>query len=139
MATAARKKVLVVEDDDLVLFSLERRLRSAGFDVLTASTGREAVDFARQHLPAAITLDIRLPDFDGLEVAQQLRDDLRTHRIPIIFLTGRVDRDLQEDYQAVGGRFYIRKPYDPQLLVCALTELMTPRQLERLPAGSQEQ
>jgi CheY-like chemotaxis protein len=139
MTTTARKSVLVVEDDNQVLASLERRLRSAGFDVVTASTGQEAVDFARQYLPAAITLDIRLPDFDGLEVAQQLRDDLLTHGIPIIFLTGRVDRALQEDYQAVGGRFYIRKPYDPQLLVCALTELITPRQPKRLPAESQEQ
>lgn len=138
MATSASKKVLVVEDDNHVLFSLERRLRSAGFDVLTASTGQEAVDYARQYLPAAITLDIRLPDFDGLEVAQQLRDDLRTQRIPIIFLTGRVDRALQEDYQEFGGRFYIRKPYDPQLLVCDLTELMTPRRHEQLPAGSRE-
>lgn len=120
----AGKRVLVVEDDVQVLRSLEKRLTQAGFAVLTARRAEEALALAREEQPDAMTLDVRLPDFDGVELATILSENPVTARIPIVFISGKVDRALRDVAEVGPRRFFIHKPYDPALLVRLLQSVL---------------
>src|SRR4051812_49908379 len=79
-------KLLLVEDNEINLDMIVRRLRKK-FDLLVARTGTEALDKARRESPAAILMDLGLPDIDGLEATRRLRADPVTKSIPVIALT----------------------------------------------------
>lgn len=123
MVRSIRNKILVVEDDSQVLTALRKRLSHAGFVVLTADNGQNAIQQAKLGRPDAITLDLRLPDCCGLEVAEAVRSYTTTASTPIVFVTGKVDRMLQDECMELGSCFYVRKPYDPQLLITTLQHL----------------
>ena len=80
-------RLLVVEDEPNILELLSASLRYAGFDVITASAGTEAVQAAQRHRPDLIVLDVMLPDMDGFDVIRRLRGG--GARIPVVFLTAR--------------------------------------------------
>src|ERR1700739_1796721 len=80
-------RLLVVEDEPNILELLSASLRYAGFDVITASGGTEAVQSAQRHRPDLIVLDVMLPDMDGFDVIRRLRGG--GARIPVLFLTAR--------------------------------------------------
>jgi PleD family two-component response regulator len=84
--------------------------------VVTATAGREALEKCRQSLPDLILLDVRLPDIDGFEVGQRLQDDIRTSRLPVIFVTERRERDDRIAGLKLGAIDYITKPFDVQEL-----------------------
>lgn len=114
-------KVLVVEDDpdisDLVVISLQ----SGGLDVVTATTGAEALSLAREIEPALITLDLTLPDMDGVEVCRRLREFTSAY---IIMITGRTDL-IQRLQGADGGADdYFPKPFSPQELRARVAALL---------------
>jgi DNA-binding response OmpR family regulator len=132
MAPFKRKKILVVEDDLQVAFGLQKRLLHAGFEVVTTGSGEGAIYCAECEQPSAITLDVRLPDIDGLEVAWRLRRNAATSNIPIIFITGKADRHFKEDCNDVGGLYFIRKPYDPDLLIRLLKSVLAQDELGEL-------
>jgi DNA-binding response OmpR family regulator len=119
-----RKKILIVEDDPEMSFGLQKRLSRGGFDVVHTGNGRAAVYCAEFEQPALITLDVRLPDIDGLEVAMLLRRNPKTNSIPIVFITGKADRHFKDECTAVGGMYFIRKPYDPDLLIQLVRSLL---------------
>jgi two-component system, OmpR family, response regulator len=83
----AEARLLVVDDEPNIRELLSASLRYAGFDVVTASDGREAVQVAEQARPDLMLLDVMLPDMDGFAVASRLRAAGR--RIPAVFLTAR--------------------------------------------------
>src|SRR6476659_4067408 len=85
-------KVLVVDDDPLTQRVLQHYLQRAGFEMIGANKGREAIKIARHDLPKLIILDLMLPDIDGLEVLHQLQTADTTKAIPIILLSS--NRDL---------------------------------------------
>jgi CheY-like chemotaxis protein len=115
---------VVVDDDADVLLALTKRLREAGWDVLTASNGTEALNLAHDTTVDAITLDVAMPgDMDGLDVASALSRDPQTAQIPIIFVTGTADAHFKEKCKAVGGRYFVSKPYDADLLVRLLESI----------------
>ena len=86
MVTSTAQTVLAVDDDEATRYSLARRLRGAGFRVLEAATGAEALRLAREE-PVLITLDINLPDMDGFEVCRRLKSDPATREIPVLHLS----------------------------------------------------
>src|ERR1700744_1135370 len=101
-------RLLVVEDEPNILELLSASLRYAGFDVITASAGTEAVQAAQRHRPDLIVLDVMLPDMDGFDVIRRLRGG--GARIPVVFLTA---RDATEDKirgLTLGGGDYVTKP-----------------------------
>jgi len=124
MEPFVRKKILVVDDDPQVATSLARRLSHAGFEVLSTRSGRGAIHCAQCQHPALMTLDVRLPDMDGLEVAMRLSHDAQTAAIPIIFITGTADRHLKENFDSNDDHYFIRKPYDPDLLIRLINSLL---------------
>jgi DNA-binding response OmpR family regulator len=108
--------LLIVEDDLDTSEMLRVYFEAQGYHVITASGGQEALEKCRTEPPDLILLDVRLPDIDGLEVGQSLQNDVRTSRLPVIFVTERRDRDDRIAGLKLGAIDYITKPFDVQEL-----------------------
>jgi DNA-binding response OmpR family regulator len=108
--------LLIVEDDNDTSDMLRVYFETQGYHVMTAASGHEALDKARQQSPDLILLDVRLPDIDGFEVGKRLQDDLRTSRLSVIFVTERHERDDRIAGLKLGAIDYITKPFDVQEL-----------------------
>jgi PleD family two-component response regulator len=111
-----RHTLLIVEDDIDTSEMLRVYFEAQGYRVVTATSGHEALDKGRQQLPDLVLLDIRLPDIDGFEVGKRLQEDLRTSRLPVIFVTERRERDDRIAGLKLGAIDYITKPFDVQEL-----------------------
>mgnify|MGYP001578534461 FL=1 len=108
-----KKKILIVDDEPDVLVLLGERLNKAGYDVIKASSGKEAVELAAKKLPNLIVLDIAMPVMDGSEVASILRSDPKTKDIPILFLTCLFTKNEEKVCgHLLGQNFFVAKPYD---------------------------
>ncbi len=108
-----KKKILIVDDEPDVLLLLFERLTKAGYQVLKAASGKEAIEIAGKKAPDLIVLDIAMPGMDGSETATILRSDPKTKAIPILFLTCLFTK--QEEKMCghlLGQNFFIAKPYD---------------------------
>ena len=108
--------LLIVEDDPDTSEMLRVYFEAQGYQVVLAGTGQEALDKCQNKLPDLILLDVRLPDFDGFEVGKRLQEDLRTSRLPVIFVTERRERDYRIAGLKLGAIDYITKPFDIQEL-----------------------
>jgi DNA-binding response OmpR family regulator len=118
------KKILVVDDEPDAVALIAFNLKEAGYEVITAEEGAEALKKARAHLPALIVLDLMLPEIDGLEVCKLLRRDAATAGIPIIMLTAKaaeIDRILGLE---VGADDYVTKPFSPRELVLRIKKML---------------
>lgn len=115
-----KKKILVVDDERDIVKALMIRLQGAGYDVVTAFDGAQGVFMAHKEKPDLIILDIRMPAGNGFSVAERLKRSDYTLTIPVIFLTGSPETNAEEKARAVGARFYIKKPYDPEELLDAI-------------------
>jgi DNA-binding response OmpR family regulator len=108
--------VLVADDDDDVLELVAFRLERAGYEVITARDGEEALRAARENTPALAVLDVMMPKMTGYDVTRALRKDEQTRQMPVILLTARVqEADVNRGFDA-GADDYIRKPFSPQEL-----------------------
>ena len=119
-----KPKILVVDDEPDALELVGFNLKRAGFDVVTALDGAEALRKARQLLPSLIVLDVMLPEMDGLEVCKQLRIDSQTATTPIILLTARaaeIDRVLGLE---LGADDYLTKPFSPRELILRIRNVL---------------
>ncbi len=141
MLQATKPKILVVDDEPDVLELIGFNLKAAGFEVLTADTGTEALKKAVKHGPQLILLDLMIPEVDGLEVCKALRRDPVTAAIPVIMLTARaaeIDRVLGLE---LGADDYVTKPFSPRELVLRVKNLLkrgqspTPEKKEHLKIG----
>ena len=101
--------ILVIEDDDDARMMYGIMLRSWGYEVSEATTGREGIKAALRQAPDAILLDIMMSDMDGYEVCQQLRSDMGFHRVPILFLTALDTMDDRIKGYALGADDFITK------------------------------
>lgn len=112
----SKPRILVVEDDFDISNMLRIYFQSQGYEVAVAPRGGDALEMCRQQLPNIVVLDIMLPDIDGYEVCRQLRSNLRTSHIPIIFLTQRDERSDKIQGLELGADDYITKPFDVEEL-----------------------
>lgn len=108
--------LLIIEDDLDTSEMLRVYFEAQGYRVITAASGREGLDKCRADPPNLILLDVRLPDLDGFEVGQHLQEDIRTSRLPVIFVTERRGRDDRIAGLKLGAIDYITKPFDVQEL-----------------------
>jgi two-component system OmpR family response regulator len=109
-------RVLVVEDDASMRLLCRFNLGLAGFDVVTAATGEEALAATAGAPFDLALLDVMLPDFSGLEVARRLRRQAGLERLPIVFVSARSSEEDVERGRATGAIDYIVKPFDPVAL-----------------------
>ncbi len=109
--------VLVADDDEdvreLVVFRLER----AGYRVITAGDGEEAIDVALNRRPRVCVIDVMMPKLNGYEVTERLRASDELDRVAILLLTASVDEASVEKGFAAGADDYIKKPFSPAELV----------------------
>ena len=111
---AHRARLLLIDDDRLVLAALTRGLRSEGYEVCAASDGAEALDAAGQGGWDLAIVDMRLPDTNGIDLARTLNS---TWNLPSLFLSAYDERELVEAAAAEGGLGYLVKPISPRQLL----------------------
>lgn len=110
--------ILIVDDNQSNLYSLQKLLESKDFQVETANSGEEALGKALKNDYALIILDVQMPDMDGFEVAETLADYSKTKEVPIIFLSAvNTDKKFITKGYASGAKDYVTKPVDPEILL----------------------
>ncbi len=122
-----RKKVLLIDDEDDVCFFLKGNLELTGeFDVLTTTSGKEGIEFARGKKPDIILLDLNMPEMSGDEVAQILSDGSDTNTIPIVFITALITKGEVGDDSItnIGGYNYVAKPVATEELVAVIRRIL---------------
>ena len=118
------KRVLVVDDDDIILEVAQMSLEAvAGWDVITASSGAEAVTTARAEVPDAIVMDVMMPDVDGPATLERLRPILGPG-VPVVFLTAKVQPADIERLRGLGATGVLAKPFDPMRLPGELADVL---------------
>lgn len=111
------KRILAVDDDRHIVRLVEVNLRAAGYEVLTAFDGQEALDKVVAQSPDMIVLDVMMPRVDGFEVLRQLQADAQYQKIPVIMLTAKAqDADIFKGW-ASGVSSYLTKPFNPRELL----------------------
>ena len=121
---AANKRILICDDDPLLVDLLDYRLTSRGYDVVIARDGGEALARLQESAPDAIVLDAMMPVADGFEVLRRIREDEALAGIPVIMLTARKqERDIIEALE-LGASDYIVKPFIPEELVARLGRVL---------------
>ena len=111
------KKVLVVDDSPADVSNIRAILSETGCMVYTAVNGKEAVAKAKAEKPAAIFLDIVMPEMDGYECCRLLAQDPETKNIPVIFVTSKGQKADQVWGQMQGAKGYVVKPFRPEQLI----------------------
>jgi response regulator NasT len=114
VAANSKGRILVVDDDRLVLATVTHGLSQAGYEVIDADNGDDAILLAREHRPALALLDIRMEGKSGFDVAETLRD---AYRIPFLFLSAFADEATKAQVQALGALDYLIKPLDVDQIV----------------------
>ncbi len=118
----AEAKLLVVDDEPNILELLATSLRFAGFEVVTASNGREALEKAETEAPDLAVLDVMLPDMDGFTVTRRLRSSGRL--FPVLFLTAKDDTEDKVTGLTVGGDDYVTKPFSLDEVVARIRAVL---------------
>jgi DNA-binding response OmpR family regulator len=125
------KKILVVDDEPDAVDLVQFNLKNAGYEVVSAGDGAQALKMAKNTAPDLILLDVMLPEIDGLEVCKMLRRDVATAGIPIIMLTAKaaeIDRVLGFE---LGADDYVTKPFSPRELTLRVKNLLHRRVPDR--------
>jgi DNA-binding response OmpR family regulator len=117
-------RVLVIDDEAPIRLLCRVNLEAEGMEVLEAADGPSGLATARAETPDVILLDVMMPGLDGWRVAEELLDDERTERIPIVFLTARAElRDRARGID-LGGVDYVTKPFNPVELAPLVRDLL---------------
>ncbi len=119
------RRVLVVDDDPLLREVAKASLEMVGgWQVLTAGSGREALEVARREQPDALLLDVMMPGQDGPSTLLELRADEQIQDIPVIFLTAKVGGDGRDEWKNQASSGVIGKPFDPMTLSAEVAQLL---------------
>lgn len=118
------RKILVVDDEAILVETIAYNLEQAGYRVVTAADGGSALDAARSEIPDLIILDVMLPGMDGLEVCRQLRKESGTATTPIVMLTAKSDEIDKVVGLEVGADDYVTKPFGRRELLARVRALL---------------
>ena len=116
--------ILVADDDPDIVALVSAVLRRAGFDVVEASDGAEALELLRTRRPQLAVLDISMPKLDGMEVLRFMRAEPESSAVPVVLLSARAQEADVRDGYAQGASKYVRKPFSPRELVAVVRELL---------------
>lgn len=110
-------RILVCDDDPVILRLLQVNLELEGYEVLMAHNGEEALDIARDQSPDLIILDVMMPRMDGYQTVEALKADEHTRGIPVVFLSAKAQQADIEKGLDYGVEDYLTKPFDPTELL----------------------
>src|SRR5437764_1551370 len=127
-------RVLVVDDEPPIRLLCRVNLEAEGMSVVEAGDGPSGIERAREEQPDLILLDVMIPGKDGWTVAEELLDDPRTERIPIIFLTARAELRDRARGLDLGGLDYVTKPFNPLELAPLIRDVIA-----RVEGGEREE
>ncbi len=113
----AAVRVLVVDDDPVILELLRINFEIEGFEVFSASDGQEGLERARADRPDVVLSDIMMPRLDGLQLLARLRDDPTTAGVPVVLLSAKAQNAEVQRGLALGADDYVTKPFDPLELI----------------------
>jgi DNA-binding response OmpR family regulator len=129
------QKVMVVEDEPVLLDTLAYNLKKQGYEVVTASDGQQAIQLARKERPSLLILDLMLPGMDGFEVCRVLRQEMA---VPILMLTARADEVDKVVGLEVGADDYMTKPFSMRELMARVKAMLRRERMIREELAAQE-
>ncbi len=119
----AANTVMIVDDSPVDLNNLHEIVSDAGYNVLTATNGSEALQKAKQSRPDVILMDVVMDGVDGFEACRNIRQDQEIKHIPVIFVTSKNQKADRVWGELQGGRGMISKPYQPEDIIDAIKGL----------------
>ena len=117
------KKILIVDDEPNIVMSLEYTFKKNNFEVFIARDGLEALDILKNALPDIIILDVMMPNVDGYNTLEQIKEDERLKDTKVIFLSAKNKEKDVEKGLALGADLYMTKPFSVKKLVEQVNEL----------------
>lgn len=133
------RRILVADDEARIVAVLQKRLESAGYEVITAMDGMEALKKARAEVPDCMLLDLIMPNLNGYQVCAMLKRDIRFKFVPILMLTARSqEKDVEEGFKA-GADAYMTKPFKSDILLEQIANLIKQYDEQRRLAKEQEE
>ena len=132
--------ILNVDDDEIGRYTKTRILRQAGFDVMEAGNGTDALNAVRMFRPQLVLLDLQLPDMDGFEVCRQIRADPASVRLPVLHITAtaRAHEETEATSLESGADIFLAQPVEPQELLTVVRTLLRLRSAELFLVESEE-
>lgn len=117
-------KILAVDDEKHIVRLVQINLQKEGYEVATASTGKEALEKVSEFSPDLIVMDVMMPEMDGFEALKKLKENPATREIPVIMLTAKAqDADVFRGWQS-GADLYLTKPFNPAELLTFVRRLL---------------
>lgn len=120
-------RVLLVDDEPILLRLLQVNLRLEGFEVVACSSGEEALERAGERTPDVVVLDVVLPGIDGFEVCRRLRGSPATASTPVVMVTAQAQDEDRERGYALGVYEYVTKPFETTELVALVRRALAGR------------
>ena len=124
-------RVLIADDDEDIRAFLDLTLGLAGFEVVQARDGVEALEFVHAYSPDVVVLDVMMPRMDGFETLRRLRDDARTSHIPVLVLTAKAQRKDTIEGLDSGADDYVTKPFDADELLARIRSALRRAEQQR--------
>lgn len=121
------KKILVIDDEELIIRSLTKLLEKEGYSVLVAKNGADALAMSEEEDFDLIIADIRMPGINGVDTVESIFEALKQKQkkeIPVIFITGYADKDIEERAETLNPVAYIYKPFDIATLIGKVKEVI---------------
>ena len=119
-----KKRILLVDDENDIVFAVKMELEANGYEVITATNGQDGLDTARLEMPDLIVLDLMLPKIDGYRVCRILKFDEKYKKIPIIIFTARSQKNDEAVGKEVGADAFLVKPFESKVLLDKIAELI---------------
>ncbi len=117
-------KILAVDDEKHIVRLVQINLQKEGYDVVTASNGREALEQVEREKPDLVIMDVMMPEMGGFEALQEMKANEATSTIPVIMLTAKAqDADVFEGWKS-GADLYLTKPFNPQELLTFVKRIL---------------
>jgi DNA-binding response OmpR family regulator len=128
---SAKGRILIVDDDPHAVEILTRMLEREGYDCVSAASGAAALQLVRAQAVDVILLDVMMPEMDGLQVCERLRQDSELRQIPVILLTAKDDMETRSRGMALGVSEYLTKPVNKRELFLRIDAQLHSRALNR--------
>jgi len=119
------KRVLIVDDDELILIALKELLKPQGYEVETVARGNEALAKLERESYDLLILDVIMPEMDGFELCRKIRGNDRHKDTPIIFLTAKSREEDRQKGMEVGATLFLSKPISPDKLLALISEALS--------------
>ena len=121
----SRKKICIIDDEPNILEIYSRALSNKGYDIVTAKNGREGLEIIRREKPNLVLVDIMMPEMDGVEMMNVMRQDESMAKIPIIIMSNVSDREIYKKVEKFNTRFYLVKSlFEPKKVVGIVEEVL---------------